>query len=148
MSVSAEEIVILLRGEASLELQSRFLAENAQSDSVMAGMLKATEAWAHTRLNPNCPSPPSSPPNEKPVVTVLRKAAFWDDKDDEGVAPTVGVKDLLDYIRGIASPETAAKLKEALANPSSNLSLLFKQMERETEKNRPQPSKPRRPQKG
>lgn len=133
MSISAEEIVILLRGEAPLGLRSRFLAEVAESNGALAGMLKATEAWAH-RLNPNCPSPPSRRAGDKAVVTVLRKAAFWDDEGDEAGKGLVGVKDLVDYIRGTASPGTADKLKKALADPSSELSRLFEQMEGDSTK--------------
>jgi len=149
MSVTAAEVLLVIKGEVSAELQARFLREAVQPQSGLVRMLKAVEAWAQTKLHPNCPAAPSSlaATENKPVVKTLKKAAFWGDEGDRLVSPDVGINDLIDYISGTASPETVAKMKTALADPSSNLSQLFKQMEGEGMKSPRQPTKARRPKK-
>lgn len=133
MSMTAAEVVSVLRGTASAELQARFLAEESNPDGEVRRMLRAVESWAHTRLNPQSPSPPSPLPAIKPATTVavLKKAAFSDEDEDEQVTPPVGVKELVAHLRGTASAETNARLQAALSDPSSALAMLLRQLENE-----------------
>jgi len=129
MSVTPAEVVQLLNGEGSAELQARFLRETEDSESALYQMLVATEAWAHQKLNTNSPSNAASEQGEPAAKTyrVIRKAALWADE-----APRAAeTKDLVDYLRGTASPETIALVKAALADPASELFKLLLLLEQQ-----------------
>lgn len=132
MSVTSEEILIILRCEASEELRARFMADMARPDSDAMRLLKDAETWARTELNPNAPSPPASTPRTTDVQ-ILKRAAFSEnDDEDELGTPPLGVPQLLECLRGTASMETTARVKQALADPNSELSLLFNRMRSES----------------
>jgi hypothetical protein len=130
MSVTAAEVMQLLKGEGSAELQAQFLHEMDDSESPLRKMLAATETWARQKLNVNSPSP-SAAGDSNPGTTkyrVVRKAALWGDE----MPATVQIRHLLDYFQGIASPETIALVDAAMKDPSSDLFkflLLMKQQE-------------------
>jgi hypothetical protein len=129
MSVTPAEILIMLKGEGSAELQARFLQEADDPQSDLVEMLKGVAIWARTCLNVNSPSVASSAQSEEssapiPIYRVLRKAGFWDDH-----SRTVSAKDLVDYCRGTATAETVALVKKALEDPSSELSQILKSLE-------------------
>lgn len=133
MSLTAAELLSVLRGTASAELQARFLAEESNPDGEVRRMLRAAESWAHTQLNPQSPSPHTPLLAIKPATAVatLKKAAFSDEDEDDQVSPPVGVKELVEYLRGTASVETTAQLQAALNDSSSELAMLLRQLENE-----------------
>jgi len=146
MSVNAADVARLIKGEASAELRARFLSAVTSRQLQVIEMLKSVEEWARVRLNTHSPSRlsgVSESQSGKPTVTIHRKAAFWDEEGRPGAAeqpPAPGIKDLLDVIRGTATADAAARLKETLADPSSHLSRLLSDLKNEAIPNPPKAS--------
>ena len=120
MSVTAAEVVSLIRGEGSEELRLRFLAESGDPGSELSRMLEASAARARVHLNDRSPSPRAQTPLPPPAVKVLRQAAMWE--EDGSATGEPSLQELVACIQGTATPSIMAAVERALSNPDSNLS--------------------------
>jgi len=133
MSITSAEFAMIVKGNAPDELKERFLREAEDTDGDLRRMLRSAQKWASAALNSNCPSPPASDamPNDAATASgFLRQAAFSDVKATRPDQP-VSRTDLTDVILGTASEETILRVRNALEDPSSKLSLMVGDMPKE-----------------
>jgi hypothetical protein len=126
VSITSAEFAMIVKGSASGELKQRFLEEAQNPDGDLRRMLRASQKWATTALNHNCPSP--SAPDAATGAGVdassyLRQAAFSDVQGKPADQPPTR-RDLTEVILGTASDETILRVRNALEDPASKLSFL------------------------
>jgi hypothetical protein len=121
VKLTPDEFVLIVKGQASEELQERFMRELEEPEGELRQMLREAQKWATMKFNPEAPPSEGSAHNEGVGKPIIRRAAFWDAHSGGADLPATG-KDLTEYIRGTASPETIARVKRALEDPSSKVS--------------------------
>jgi hypothetical protein len=131
MSLTPDQLVLIIRGKATAELRQQFLDESANADSETSQALHAAEAWARGKLNQRCPSPDITQKQpDRPAASaykILKKAAFSQTAGSTPRQPVLG--DLIAYLRGTASPEMETMVRNALNDPDSPLSLMLRDLE-------------------
>ena len=131
MTVTPNDVLTILRGEASVELQARFHNEAETPGSPLVALLSEVVDWSRQHLNANAPSPAAAGRAEQHGAEpgefrVLNRAAFLEGGDGPQSLDDLDAEDLAACLRGTASDEITALVRLALDDPASKLSRLLK----------------------
>lgn len=130
MPVIPDDLIAVLRGAASPEVEARVFAELADDGSNVHRWIREVEDWTKEKLRPGSPVSAETEPNSTGEQTspsrfhVVRRAAFGEDMLPKGTAATI--QDLLDVCHGRASRETLARVKAALDDPQSMVAVFLR----------------------
>jgi hypothetical protein len=123
MPITKQDYLDAMAGKASDEVVAAVVAELQNEDSALCALLTGAQKWSRKRLSSAVNRPwlkqlPDEKREDKPITRFFRQSAS---KKRSQI-----IEDYLLYLQGNASPEIKERLRLAICDPGSELSITLR----------------------